>query len=114
MSAAPDKLSMVGHPVGGKGYPVAVQITHVRYGSSTRSEDSIIEYRWVDLSDGKVGESNKAAMVQYIDVRSGTVYVGMGQSRVSVVVVRPTYGAPYLRTYADGNWTNNLVNLPTF
>jgi hypothetical protein len=33
-------------------------------------------------------------MVQYIDVSEGTVYVGMGPARVSVGVVRPTYGTP--------------------
>jgi len=31
-----------------------------------------------------------------------------------VGVIHPTQGQPYLRTYADGQWNNNLVNLPTF
>jgi hypothetical protein len=52
-------------------------------------------------------------MVKWID-EGGEAYVSTGYSRVSVGVVRPAYGQPYLRTYADGQPTNNLVNLPTF
>jgi len=32
-------------------------------------------------------------------------------NRVEVGVVHPTHGAPYLRTYADGQWDNNLLSL---
>ena len=35
-------------------------------------------------------------------------------AKVYVGVFREQGKAPYLRTYADGKWTNNLVNLPTF
>ena len=94
---------------------MAVKITHVHFGSTPpRSEETITSYRWVNISNGTTGDSDKASMVQYIDVSKGAVYVGKGSARVSVGVVRPTYGTPYLRTYADGKWTNNLVNLPTF
>jgi hypothetical protein len=31
--------------------------------------------------------------------------------RSDVGVVRPTGGTPYLRTYADGDWSNNLLSL---
>lgn len=93
---------------------MAVEITHVHFGSTPRSEETITSYRWVNISNGTTGDSDKASMVRYIDVSKGSVYVGKGSARVSVGVVSPTYGTPYLRTYADGKWTNNLVNLPTF
>ena len=32
-------------------------------------------------------------------------------NRATVGVVRPTSGRPYLRTYADGKWTDNLLAL---
>jgi hypothetical protein len=32
--------------------------------------------------------------------------------RAEIGVVRPQVGAPYLRTYADGIWTDNLLSLP--
>jgi exosome complex RNA-binding protein Rrp42 (RNase PH superfamily) len=53
-------------------------------------------------------------MVAFLEGKGGAAYVGAGTTRVLVGVVRPDTGAPYLRTYADGKWTNNLVNLPTF
>jgi hypothetical protein len=31
--------------------------------------------------------------------------------RSNVGVVRPVGGTPYLRTYADGDWNNNLLSL---
>jgi hypothetical protein len=40
--------------------------------------------------------------------------VAAGSNRVNVGVVKPQGGQPYLRTHADGKWTNNLLNLPTF
>jgi Protein of unknown function (DUF3892) len=33
-------------------------------------------------------------------------------NRADVGVVTPTHGAKYLRTYADGVWTDNLLALP--
>jgi len=93
---------------------MAVQITHVRFGGSARTESTITDYKWKNDSTGATGESTKASMVDWIENKNGTAYVGTGTSRVSVGVVRPQGGAAYLRTYADGEWTNNLVNLPTF
>ena len=29
-------------------------------------------------------------------------------------VVRPASHAPYLRSHADGHWTNNLLELPRY
>jgi hypothetical protein len=49
-------------------------------------------------------------MVDYIR-KGNAVYVhGYPDAQVAVVDVHP----PYLRTYADKTWTNNLLNLPRF
>jgi hypothetical protein len=52
--------------------------------------------------------------VDLIDAQNGNAYVGIGADRVDVGVVRPEGEDPYLRTYADGKWTNNLLSLLTF
>jgi hypothetical protein len=93
---------------------MAVQITHVRFSGYSKSEETIVAYRWFNPSDGKTGDSDKPTMVDFIDNKKGDAYVGTGTSKVSVGVIHPTQGQPYLRTYADGQWNNNLVNLPTF
>ncbi|MGW6174348.1 DUF3892 domain-containing protein [Arthrobacter sp. NPDC055138] len=42
------------------------------------------------------------------------LHVGTGSSKVEVGVVHPENAAPYLRTYADREWNNNLLALPRF
>lgn len=93
---------------------MAVEITHVRFASTPRTEATISSYRWRNPSDATTGESSKAVMVAWIDDQSGKAYVGSGTDQVQVGTVHPGHGAPYLRTYADGKWTNNLLSLPEF
>lgn len=52
-------------------------------------------------------------MVEWID-GGGKAYVESGTSTVAVGVVKPSNGEPYLRTYANGVWTDNLLSLPKF
>ncbi|QBE48240.1 DUF3892 domain-containing protein [Leucobacter triazinivorans] len=93
---------------------MAIEITHVRFGSTSRTEDQFVRYKWKNVSDGNTGDSDKPTLVDWIDNKNGTAYVGSGPSRVNVGAVRPQSGQPHLRTYADGKWTNNLLNLPIF
>ncbi|GAA2568906.1 DUF3892 domain-containing protein [Microbacterium binotii] len=92
---------------------MSIEITHVRYGSTKKTEDEIVRYKWRGIESNDAGESDKPTLVAWVD-DNGKAYVGSGSSRVSVGVVKPQYGQPYLRTYADGEWTNNLLSLPTF
>ncbi|MEK0209522.1 DUF3892 domain-containing protein [Bifidobacterium mongoliense] len=93
---------------------MAITITNVRFNGSVKEESEIIAYRWREIGSGKIGNDNKPDLVNWIKNQKGKAYVGTGSNRVDVGVVEPTHGAPYLRTYADGRWTNNLVNLPIF
>jgi len=52
-------------------------------------------------------------MVAWIEDKDGKAYVDDGRGhRVSVGVVEPSHEPKYLRTYADGVWTDNLLSLP--
>jgi hypothetical protein len=56
----------------------------------------------------------KEDVIKSIDGRTNTFYV-FDKSRIIkayVAVVRPAIGSPYLRTHADGVWTDNLLSLP--
>jgi hypothetical protein len=67
-----------------------------------------------------VGNTNwrwtKEAVIASIDAKTNTFFVfdPKTNKRAEVGVVRPTHGAPYLRTYADGMWNDNLLALPSF
>lgn len=52
-------------------------------------------------------------VIASIDQGTNTFYVQDAYGRrANVGVVRPAHGRPYLRTYADGVWTDNLLSLP--
>ncbi|MBP2215105.1 DUF3892 domain-containing protein [Arthrobacter sp. CAN_C5] len=93
---------------------MAVRITHVHLEGFPEDHQHITSYRWVNDSDNGAGTSNKPTMVDWIDVQKNRAYVGVGSSRVEVGVVRPENSTPYLRTYADQQWNNNLLSLPRF
>lgn len=93
---------------------MTIEITHVRFGGARKTEDEVVRYRWVTISMGTTGDNDKPTMVVRVGREENSAYVGSGADRVDVGIVRPTQGAPYLRTYADGDWTHNLANLPTF
>jgi hypothetical protein len=77
------------------------------------TEDRITSVRWLNGSDGVAGTSTTEAMVTWID-KGNKLYVGAPDGKVSVGVVRPKTGSPYLRAYANKEWTDNLRQLPRF
>lgn len=55
-----------------------------------------------------------ADVIRSINSKSNTFYVldPKTNKRAEVGVVRPENHAPYIRTYADGYWNDNLLSLP--
>lgn len=90
-----------------------IEITHVRFDGLQRAAHAITHYKFHTLDHSQSNSCDKASLVQWIN-EGNDAYVGSGSQRVSVGVVNPVHGAPYVRTYSDGQWTNNLTNLPTF
>lgn len=76
--------------------------------------EHIVSYQWRNPSDGNAGASDRPTLVAWVDRPENHPYVGSGPSRSEAGVVRPQNGHPYLRTYADGQWNNNLLSLPRF
>jgi len=93
---------------------MSVEITNVRYGSTPKTHETIVRYKWRNPSSGAVGDHDKPSMVRFLDEEKGEAHVGSGPSQVPVGVWHPSTGSPYLRTYADGKWTNNLLALDEF
>ena len=93
---------------------MSVRITHIRLSSNYyKDHEHITDFKWVGYEDGGIGQSDKAAMVNWID-DGGKAYVESASTKVTVGVVKPSNGEPYLRTYANGIWTDNLLSLPAF
>lgn len=94
---------------------MAIRITHRRMSVEDNDHEHITHVRWVDVNDSaKTGTNTRRDIVDWIN-DGGVAHVGTGSSRAQVGVVEPGGGRDaYLRTYADGYWTNNLLALPQF
>ena len=75
------------------------------------SHEHIAEVRWLNPSTGKQGTSTRSAMVTWLR-KENRAYVCDGRSIVDIGVVDAN--PPYIRTYADRRWTNNLLSLPRY
>lgn len=89
-----------------------VYITAVHMSSGGTRHEHIESVRWTNPDDNKPGENTTAAMVDWIDNKKGIAKVKSGTTEVNVRTVEAT--PKYLRTYADGVPTNNLLELPRF
>lgn len=92
---------------------MSIKITNVRLSAGGYLDEHITELKWVNYEDGKHGESARSTLVEWID-GGGKAFVEANYTKVPVLVVRPTGGSAYLRTQANGTWTDNLLALPRF
>ena len=88
------------------------RITHVRKPNRQSSHEHITHV-------GNIGNASgnwiwpRADVIKSINNGTNTFYVFEGGKRSGVGVVNPDDGrAPFLRTYADGYWNDNLLALP--
>lgn len=87
-----------------------VYITHIRLSGGT-SHEHITDVRWQDTGNNTSGQMTKEQAVGWL--RQGNrafVTDGVRTVEVGVVDANP----PYIRTHADGKWTDNLLALPRF
>ncbi len=87
-----------------------IYITAVRM-SGGILHDHIIRYQWRDPSSSQTGASDRPSMVDWVE-NGGDARVRDGAREVGVRVVNAE--PKYLRTYADGVVTDNLLRLPRF
>jgi hypothetical protein len=89
-----------------------VYVTDVRLASGRAGHEHITDVKWRNPANDETGQSTRAAMVDWI-TGGGVAKVADSQGNdVSVGVVNDS--PPYIRTHADGVWTDNLLALPRF
>ncbi|HEX6700874.1 MAG TPA: DUF3892 domain-containing protein [Gaiellaceae bacterium] len=72
----------------------------------------ITRVRWKNPDTDETGENSTSAMVDWIKNESGKAYVCGGGHLARVLVVKAN--PEYIRTHADGEWSDNLLALPRF
>jgi hypothetical protein len=88
-----------------------VQITEIKLAGDEKHEN-ISEVKWINPVDKKTGTSTKQVMVDFIK-GGGQAVVTDGVQTIKVAVVDDG-ATPYIRTIADGVWTDNLLSLPSY
>jgi hypothetical protein len=103
---------MTGQPRSSDRKALMIYITAVHMADSGGGHEHIDSVRWEDPGTGKTDESTRSAMVRWInDDGDARVRDAAGHTvRVGVVDADP----PYIRTYADKVWTDNLLALPRY
>ena len=86
------------------------RITDVHLEDGTDHEH-IAEVKWINSATGQCGSSTTQQVVVFIE-QGNRVVVGTGSDQVDVGVVSAK--PKYVRTHADGKWTNNLLALPRY
>jgi hypothetical protein len=89
-----------------------IDITSIHLVGDSQHEH-IASMKWKNPETSSTGESTRQAMVEWIRDKNGVAHVhgkDGSVSQVGVVDANP----PYVRTYADGVWNDNLLALPTY
>jgi catechol-2,3-dioxygenase len=90
---------------------VYVQAVHMSGGTH---HQHIASVRWRNPADSSGGESTREEMVRWLRASSANVARVRGSDGSDVAVGVVDASPPYIRTYADGNWTDNLLALPRY
>jgi hypothetical protein len=91
-----------------------IEITAIRFDGRDRHEH-IGSLQWRNTQTGVTGQSGRQQIVDWLEEsKANQAVVAKNGTWVYVGVHRPTNGPPYLRTYADDTWTDNLLALPRF
>ena len=93
------------------GDAMAIYVTARHMVGGTRLEH-VARVRWYKTSGGEAGENSREDMVDWIKNQRVEAFVRGSNRTVVAGVVEAS--PPYLRTHADGAWTDNLLSLPTF
>jgi len=90
-----------------------IQITAIRLDGGD-GHAHITDLQWQSTSI-PAGQSTRAALVEWLNASSANQAMVAGEAEhVPVLVVMPFEKEPYLRTHADGTWTNHLLGLSRF
>lgn len=89
-----------------------IYIDEVQMAPGGSGHQHIAAVRWRNPESGKTGANTRAQMVTWINEGGEARVRDAHADDIRVYVVDAT--PPYIRTYADGIWTDNLLSLPRY
>lgn len=88
-----------------------IQITAVHMAGGTRHEH-IASLRWRNTVSGQTGASSRAQMVEFVEQYPDQAWAAGPTKSAFLMVVNAV--PKYVRTYADGVLSDNLLHLPRY
>ena len=98
-----------------RGANMSVRVTCITKsgGDHENPHAAISDLGWVNEETSNRGSSTRLQMYDWIKNKSGVAYVRDARgNQVVVGAAETTRGTKYVRTHADGIWTDNLLALP--
>lgn len=89
---------------------MSVRITCINKPDRNSNHEAISRYGWIEDGTGKSDITERQAMVNWVK-SGGIAYVKEQDNAVKCRVNKSLAGTEFLQTYADGKFTNNLLNL---
>jgi len=90
-----------------------IEITGIRL-EGGEGHEHISDVLWRSAATPLACASRQTLVDWLAEGNENQAIVADGSAWVHVAVVRRANEPPYLRTHADGLWTDNLLSLPTF
>mgnify|MGYP001605292424 CR=1 FL=1 len=94
---------------------MAIRIVGVRKdgGNHYNPHEGITHYQWINEQTRASGISSRLEMIHFLEIDGGQAYVKDYLGNMAYVgVQKSALGTKYLRTYANSQWTDNLLSLP--
>jgi hypothetical protein len=89
-----------------------IHITAIRL-TGGEGHEHVTDLQWNSVSTA--GQSSRAALIEWLRASSANQAVVADASKhVPLFVVELFNSTPFLRTHADGAWTDHLLRLPRF
>ena len=91
---------------------MALEITGIRKPDPNDPHEAISHYRWRKDASGETGIDERLEVISYLERNDEKAYVADGNTKIWCAIRKNQHGTKYLQTYADSEWSNNLLSLP--
>jgi Protein of unknown function (DUF3892) len=90
-----------------------IEITAIRLAGG-QNHEHVAEVLWRSAATA-LGHGSRQSVIEWLSASSDNrAVVARGSESVQFAVVRESNQAPYLRARKDGQWTDDLLELPGF
>ena len=93
---------------------MSIRITCINkdHGNHANPHEAITTLGWINQQTGQTGLSSRLDIYNWIEKGGEAIVHDRYNNTVKVGTAVTASGTKYVRTHADGKWTDNLLSLP--